>query len=526
MKTKIFIILISIFLATGLSVLAKSTLAQESDKLENIKYPIGELDNCTNKTDCRIYCDEPKNAETCFVFAEKNDLMSEKEIAVAKKFLAGEIKGPGGCNNKDTCEEYCNDINHINECISFAEKNDLIPPEELNEAKKVQAAIARGVKPPACGNKKSCDVYCDEPEHMEECITFGIEAGFIQGQEKEDAQKMLQAIKRGVKPPPCRGKKACDEYCNSPDNMETCMTFAMEAGFMSEQEQADAQKMLQAIKKGVKPPACKGREACDVYCGQEEHFEECTNFAEAAGFITAEEAAMTRKTGGKGPGGCKGKEECENFCNNPDNQETCFLFGKENGMIPEEDLQKMEEGKQQLQQALEQAPQEVIGCLQEKFGPDLLEKVKNSVMPSKEIGDQLGNCFQNMNPPPGQAPMQEGQERMQSGQLGPGGCQSPEECNNYCQNNPEECNSVQQGPPPQIGENPTPGPAMFPEERAERMPPLPEENIAPPNINPPDINPPPPSTGPEGGEYIPPAGEQIPQAPPAEQMPPASFDQN
>ena len=123
MKTKIFIILISIFLATGLSVLAKSTLAQESDKLENIKYPIGELDNCTNKTDCRIYCDEPKNAETCFVFAEKNDLMSEKEIAVAKKFLAGEIKGPGGCNNKDTCEEYCNDINHINECISFAEKN-------------------------------------------------------------------------------------------------------------------------------------------------------------------------------------------------------------------------------------------------------------------------------------------------------------------------------------------------------------------------------------------------------------------
>ena len=31
---------------------------------------------------------------------------------------------------------------------------------------------------------------------MEECVTFGIEAGFIQGKELEDVQKMLTAIKR------------------------------------------------------------------------------------------------------------------------------------------------------------------------------------------------------------------------------------------------------------------------------------------------------------------------------------------
>ena len=86
---------------------------------------------------------------------------------------------------------------------------------------------------------------------MEECIAFGMEAGFIQGKEFEDAQKMLMAIKRGIRPPPCSGKKDCDEYCGNPDNMEACINFAIEAGFMDEREKEDGQKMLQALKKAL-----------------------------------------------------------------------------------------------------------------------------------------------------------------------------------------------------------------------------------------------------------------------------------
>ena len=363
-------------------------------------------------------------------------------------------KGPGNCEGKDACETYCNDMGNIDECISFAEKNDLIPPEELQEAKKVQSAIRRGVNPPACGNKRACDVYCETPEHMEECIAFGIEAGFIQGKEAEDAQKMLEAVKRGVKPPPCRGREACDEYCSSPDNMEVCMNFAMEAGFMSEEEKADSQKMLEALRKGIKPPPCKGREDCDVYCGQEEHLAECMNFAVAAGFMSEEDALMVRKTGGKGPGDCKGKEECEAFCNNPDNQETCFNFAKEHGLIPEEDLQRMEQGKQQLQQSLQQAPQEVIDCLQEKVGADMVEKMKSGVMPPRDIGDKMQECFQKMGPPPGQENQnfQPGPgainpgDQMMPEQSGPGGCKGPDECRAYCESNPQDCQNLQQSP--------------------------------------------------------------------------------
>lgn len=458
---------------------------------QDIQYPVTELGNCKSQADCKFYCDRQENTEACVNFAEKNNLMSEEEIQLAKNFMALGSKGPGGCTGKDSCEQYCNDISHIDECISFAVKNNLMPLAELEEAKKVQAAIARGVKPPPCGNKRACDAYCDTPEHMEECITFGAAAGFIQGKELEDAQKMLQAVKRGVKPPPCKGKKACDQYCSQPENMELCMNFAMEAGFMSEQEKADSQKMLQALKKGFKPPNCKGKEECDVYCSEKSHFEECVNFSEAAGFMSAEEAAMARKTGGKGPGGCKGKEECEAFCNNPDNQQTCFDFGKEHGMISEEDLKRIEEGTQMFKQSLEQAPPAVIDCLNSQIGSDVIEKIKTGTMPpSQDVGEKMRKCFETMGPPqgPGGPISPDGSQGGQPPCTDPAGCQQM---------------PGQQQPPPCT-------------DPAACQPPAGQQPIMPPDGQQPFI----PPTTPGAGENLPP-GEYVPPAlPSGETTPP------
>lgn len=401
--------------------------------------------------------------------------MSKGEIEVAKKFSTAGNKGPGGCTSKDSCETYCNDISHIDECVSFAEKNNLMPPDELREAQKVRDAIKRGAKPPACGSKKSCDSYCEDPNHMEECITFASEAGLMGDKEKGDAQKMLQALKRGVKPPPCKGKEACDSYCQKPDNMEVCMNFAIESGFMGDKEKEDAQKMLSAIKKGVRPPNCQGKEACESYCQSDEHFEECANFAEAAGFMNPKDAEMARKTKGKGPGGCKGKEECETFCNNKDNQETCFKFAEDNGMIPEEDLKKMKEGVNQMR------------------------------------GQE------------GALPQEKGEFRP-----GPGGCSTPEECQNYCSKNPEACQNSQE---PRNGQR-----QMGPPDGFERQPPPPgsdqnqfqpprkeqrEEDGSPGGQMPRESQQPPQEFN-QSGTPIQPAGDRVipPQLGPGGQPPP------
>ena len=530
MKIKYLVSLIFIIsLATlGSVYLSDKVFAQDSG-LANIQYPVAELGGCKNETDCRAYCDKPDNMEACLDFAQKNNLMSDEEIQKAKNFIEAGSKGPGGCVGQDSCEAYCNDISHIDECVFYAEKNNLMSLKELEEARKVKAAIDRGVKPPACNNKKECDAYCEDAGHMEECISFGVEAGFIQGKELEGAQKMLAAIKKGIKPPPCKGKDACDEYCSNPDNMETCMNFAMEAGFMSEEEKANSQKMLQAIKKGVKPPPCKGKEACDEYCSSAEHMQECIDFSVASGMMTQEEAQMAKKTGGKGPGGCVGKEECDAFCNNPDNQETCFNFAKDNGMIPEKELKRMEEGREKFQQTVSQMPQEVADCLGAKVGTEVLEKIKSGqFVPSREIGDTMQECFQIMGNQ--QQPGQPGEGGMipPAGQTGPGGCKTPEECQKYCESNPEQCKNSGSGEQqfaPGTGPNNIQGQPC--EGENCRYGPPPQEQMPPcdgPNCQygpPPIGQQPPPSSEPGGGGSMTP-GEQVPLMQPTGQQPPPS----
>jgi hypothetical protein len=441
----------------------------------SIQYPVAELGNCANETACRSYCDDAANSAACLSFAEKHNLMSKNEVQLAKNFEKSGKKGPGGCTTKDSCETYCNDMANINECVSFAEQNNLMPKDQLVEAKKIQAAIAKGIKPPACKNKSDCDKYCSAPAHMEECITFGQAAGLMSEKDLQDSQKVLTAIKNGVKPPACNGKDECDKYCNDSAHIEECMTFAQAAGFMTPEEAKNSQGMLTAIKKGIKPPACRGKDECDKYCSDPVHTEECIAFSEAAGMMTSQEAAMARKTGGKGPGGCVGKDQCDAFCNNPDNQETCFNFGRDNGMIPQDQLQKMEEGKKQLASSLKQAPPQVLSCISGVVGTDRLEKFKSgALMPPRDIGDKIGECFrQGMGPggpgeggniPPGQngqngqpGQFQPGPGNMNPGgqmmpqQTGPGGCKTPEECQSFCASNPDVCQNFRpSGEPGQI----------------------------------------------------------------------------
>jgi hypothetical protein len=149
-----------------------------------ISFPVAELGNCVDKTACKAYCDKSENVDACLSFAEKNNLMSNDEIKAAKGFKKTGMTGPGGCKGKNECSTYCSGPDHMDECVAFAEKNGLMSGKKLDEAKKVKSAIAKGIKPPACGGKENCKDYCSSSEHVEECVKFAEEAGVIK---KEDA---------------------------------------------------------------------------------------------------------------------------------------------------------------------------------------------------------------------------------------------------------------------------------------------------------------------------------------------------
>ncbi len=469
---------------------------QEQKMPGDIQYPIPELGNCKNKSACKVFCDDSKNSDTCLAFAQQHNLMSPEEVAAAKKFVDSGMVGPGSCKGQTECDQYCGSPEHMEECITFAQKNGMMPQNQLEESQKVLAAIKRGVKPPACSGPKECDKYCSSSAHMEECINFSIEAGIMDKSKQEEAQKVLAAIKRGIKPPACNGPQECDAYCSAPGHMEECINFSIETGMMPKQDQEQAQKMLSALKQGIKPPACQpnppdqsgqpgqpnqseqsnqqnqnqpnqanqssqpgqGLQKCEQYCADPSHVEECVKFSVAMGNMTEEQAQNSIKNGNKGPGGCIGKDACETFCNNPDNQETCFNFGKDNGMIPQEDLQKMQDGQQRMKDSFSQIPQEVLDCLTSSLGADVVEKMKSGSMIPQKAGDSINQCFQKA--PQGKMPNQnqQGQSggKFQPGsgtvnpggqqmpqQAGPGGCKGLEECQKYCASNPEECKNFQ-----------------------------------------------------------------------------------
>lgn len=180
--------------------------------------------------------------------------------------------------------------------------------------------------PGGCAGKTSCDAYCADSAHIDECMTFALAAGLISGEEAEIVRKT-----GGQGPGGCKGKAECDAYCGNQDNMKTCIGFGLEYGLMPPEEAEQARKMLVALDKGVKMPACQ-KDQCDAYCSEPEHKQECMDFALAAGFITEEDAAKMNSGEGQaviGPGGCKSEQECHEYCSQPEHAGECG--GGQNG---------------------------------------------------------------------------------------------------------------------------------------------------------------------------------------------------
>ncbi len=291
-------ILLSIFLAALFVVMALSVSATSKD---DIVYPIAELGGCKNEKACRAYCDERGDVsiiKACIAFAKKHNLLPAEVIARGERFIGaiGDADGgPGGCVNEETCTQYCENIAHIQECVAFAEKFGALSPDELGEAKKVASALRAGAKLPGnCTGRDNCLAYCENPAHLDECIAFAEKSGILPPDELAEAKKFAPLIKSGKTPGSCASKAQCDAYCSDDAHFDECVSFAKDQGFMSAREAELAKKS-----KGKTPGNCgagarraeEAREKCAAYCNDPGNQAECFRFAAEMGFISAEEAS-------------------------------------------------------------------------------------------------------------------------------------------------------------------------------------------------------------------------------------------
>ncbi|OGG54624.1 hypothetical protein A3D62_00595 [Candidatus Kaiserbacteria bacterium RIFCSPHIGHO2_02_FULL_49_11] len=329
------LLLLTLFFVGGATIV----FAEES----SVTYPIADLGGCTDKGACKTYCDDIAHINECITFAEANGLMNAEDAERGRMFAKIGEEGPGSCTSVESCESYCEDMRNIEECISFGEKHGLMPEEELQEAKRIMTTLKSGVTlPGGCTSKHACEKYCSQASNMRECITFGESAGLIPPEELQEAKKMVAYLESG----------------------------------------------------GTMPGGCSGENECKTYCEDEAHSSECVDFALKAGFIPPEQAEMIRKTGGKGPGGCRGRA-CETYCEDPTNRQTCIEFSMEHGLMSKEDQQQMEEGMESARRAIEESAPEVVSCLEGVVGSDVIAKMRTGTFPiGPDIGEAMRTCFE------------------------------------------------------------------------------------------------------------------------------------
>lgn len=379
-------------------------LGVEALSKDDIVFPVVELGSCENENECRAYCDEPDNIDICLDFAATHNLLDRSEIEHARKFQAirDEANWPGGCDSEESCEAYCNDITNIEECLAFAEEHGFIDDDELEEARRVKAALDQGAElPGGCQNKDACEVYCEEPDHIEECIAFAEAAGFLSGEELEEARRFMQIMKEGRSPGGCRGERECFEYCEDESHFEECLAFAEEAGFISAEEAEMARRT------GGKGPGGCVRDECEDYCEDPANQDECLAFALEHEFLTEEEYELIKGRGGlnfsegrfEGPGGCSNEEECKIYCSEPENREECAAaFGDFEG---DHDGDRFDGGEpfedvpEDNLHFLNELPSQVGRCVEENYGLDRLEELRTSGIAGEpvELEAVIRKCF-------------------------------------------------------------------------------------------------------------------------------------
>lgn len=324
---------------------------EESASVRGIAFPVAELGNCASKNECKNYCNEPANMEACIAFAKDHGLMTEKDAQRAEKFTkhVREGSGPGKCSSPESCEQYCGNISHIEECMAFAEKNGF-KDEHYEQGKKIQGFLKNGgVTPGNCQTKQECESYCENFNHTKECFDFAQKAGIMK-----------------------KGENSSHE------------PNADQLG-----------KIAELAERGETPGKCDSKDACEKYCRDASHRDECVDFGLKIGFIQPDEAAKIKQMGGKGPGDCNSQESCHAYCNDQSHHEECFKFAEEHGFITKEESAQAKEGWVRARQGFENVPPEVRGCLETTLGANILNEIQSgTLVPGPGIGNQVRGCFE------------------------------------------------------------------------------------------------------------------------------------
>ncbi len=209
--------------------------------------------------------------------------------------------GPGGCGSMEECEQFCENPKNQEVCFEFAERHNLF--KNRGHAERIKKVLKEG-GPGGCRGESQCRQFCENPDNFEVCLNFAQQNEFLKPEQVEKARRGIEALKDG--PGDCRGPKECEEFCRRPGNQDVCFEWAKRHGLMSEEElrrieefkkrgeelREEFERRDEEFKppEGFKPPGeflgpggCKGAEECRKYCEDTVHKDECERFRTPSG---------------------------------------------------------------------------------------------------------------------------------------------------------------------------------------------------------------------------------------------------
>lgn len=409
---KILIVLFFIFV---------SLFTSQAYAASSITYPIEELGGCKSQVECKVFCDKLENrAGACFEYAKKNNLITQEEIQTAEKFTqaASANGGPSFCKRSSGCKiaTYCDDPAHLNDCLGFAQQNNLIPEKEIEQTKKVVAAVQRGNNMPGgCNSKEACSNYCTDLSHSNECLKVAQELGIVTANEVEDTKKFIALAQSGQTPGGAKSKQECLKYCQG--NLEECLSFAGKAGFLNKQE-------IEIVKKtgGNGPGGCHSKGECETYCNDSSHKDECLKFAKENNINVSF----------NGPGGCSDVDSCTKYCMEHKDDATCKQYtGAYDGSSSPGGCSDEASCKEYCMKNQSDAEckkmMEQYGGFSGPGGCSDMESCKSYCMEHKDNSA----CQQYAGQYSGGMPK------------GPGGCTDVSSCSTYCKSNPKDSECAQ-----------------------------------------------------------------------------------
>ena len=359
----------------------------------SITFPIPELGNCQDKTNCQLFCSKSENIDNCTTFGREHGLLSSQEADQNHAILEIQKEGgPGGCKSEVACRKYCNDPGHAQECFSFAQQRGLISGGEAQRATKMIELMQTGQTPGGCKTQKTCMAYCTQVDNVDECTAFGLQNGLITQQEADNFKKT-----HGSGPDGCVGQ-ACQDFCSNQTNQKTCFEYARQHHLISDRQVQQIEESSRLNKENFKrmpdeiQSCIKGQYGDDVFdkIGNNE-FEFDQGFS---GFVNQCFQAYQDKQAQNKIEQNIGNQLSPNASASDNQDETT-----PEAAPPQSQLHNpVDEEHSHFRHQLEQMPAGVIQCAQTQYGDDFLDQIENGTLrANQDLGNVINKCLSQLN---------------------------------------------------------------------------------------------------------------------------------